>query len=91
MTDVRKRSGKKEPFDSYKIRRSIQKAGIDAGYTLDDIAELVDEVTNKIAEIAEQKNEINTDAIRDNVLNQLDKMQSAIAESWRKFDRKYKP
>lgn len=90
MTNVRKRSGNKEPFDPNKIKRSIQKAGIDAGYAIEDIVQLVDDVTDQIIEMAEQKNEINTDAIRDNVLNELDKAQASIAESWRKFDRKYK-
>lgn len=90
MTDVRKRNGSKEPFDSDKIKRSIQKAGIDAGFLMDDIGVLVDDVTNQIVEIARQKNEINSDAIRDNVLIELDKAQSTIAEAWREFDKKYK-
>ncbi len=90
MTNVKKKSGNKEPFDSDKIRRSIQKAAIDAGYSIDEISAAVDDVTNKILEIAEQKNEINTDAIRDNILNELDKAHSTISDSWRKFDEKYK-
>lgn len=90
MTEVRKRSGNKETFDADKIRRSIQKAGIDAGYTVEDIATVVDSVTDSIVEMAQEKNELSTDAIRDNVLNELDKAQSEVAESWRKFDKKYK-
>ena len=90
MTDVKKRNGEKEPFDPDKIRRSIQKAGIDAGYRIQDTAKLVDNITDEIMEMAEEKNQINTDAIRDNVLNELDKAQASIAEAWRKFDRKYK-
>ena len=90
MTDVRKRSGNKEPFDEDKIKRSIQKAGIDAGYTIDEVAKLADSITDGITEMAQEKNEINTDAIRDNVLKELDKAQARVAESWRKFDKKYK-
>jgi len=90
MTDVRKRSGNKEPFDADKIKRSIQKAGIDAGYAIQETATLVDNITDSIINMAREKNEMNADAIRDNVLMELDKAQAEIAESWRKFDKKYK-
>lgn len=90
MTVVRKRSGDKEPFDMVKLKRSIQKAGIDAGYTLDDIADDVDEITSKIVEIAGQKIEINSDAIRDHILKELDESNPSIAQAWKRFDEKYK-
>ncbi|OPY24160.1 MAG: transcriptional regulator NrdR [Methanobacterium sp. PtaU1.Bin097] len=90
MTVVRKRSGDKEPFDEVKLKRSIQKAGIDAGYTLDDISDEVDEITGKILEMANQKIEINSDAIRDHILVELDETKPSIAEAWRRFDEKYK-
>lgn len=90
MTVVRKRSGDKEPFDEVKLKRSIQKAGIDAGYTLDDIQDEVDEITVKVLEIANQKIEINSDAIRDHVLKELDESHPSIAQAWRRFDGKYK-
>lgn len=90
MTVVRKRSGDKEPFDADKLKRSIQKAGIDAGYTLEDISAEVEEITHKIVGIAQQKIEINSDAIRDHILMELDESKPSVAESWRRFDEKYK-
>ncbi len=90
MTVVRKRSGDKEPFDVDKLKRSIQKAAIDANYKLEDISGEVDEITDKIVDIANQKIEINSDAIRDHILKELDESNSGIARAWRKFDEKYK-
>ncbi len=90
MTVVRKSSGDNEQFDAVKLKRSIQKAGIDAGYTLDDIEEDVDEITSKIEEFAKQKNEINSAAIRDHILKELDELNPAVAQAWLKFDEKYK-
>lgn len=90
LTVVRKRTGGKEQFDEVKLKRSIQKAGIDAGYTLDDISGEVDEITRKVVKIAKQKNEINSGAIRDHILKELDDLKPTVAEAWRKFDGKYK-
>lgn len=90
MTVVRKRSGDKEPFDVEKLRRSIQKAAIDAGYTLNDVSNDVDKITTKIVDMANQKIEINSDAIRDHVLMELDESNPSLAQAWRRFDEKYK-
>lgn len=90
MTVVRKSSGDKEPFDAVKLKRSIQKASIDAGYSLDDIEEDVEEITSKIGDLAKQKNEINSNAIRDHILKELDELNPAAAQAWLKFDEKYK-
>lgn len=90
MTNVKKRNGHVEPFDADKIKRSIQKAGVDAGYTIESLASTVDSITDSIIEMARDKNQMNTDAIRDNVLMELDKAQSDIVEAWRTYDKKYK-
>jgi transcriptional repressor NrdR len=90
MTMVRKNSGNKEPFDEDKIKRSIQKAAIDAGVTLEDVSTEVADITDMITQIAREKKEINSHAIKDHVLKELDKSKPPVAESWRKFDEKYK-
>lgn len=90
MTTVKKRNGKVENFNQDKVRKSISKAAIDADYDINDIAVLIDTITNDIMKIASEKNQINSNAIRDNILNELDKVESSIADSWRRFDEKYK-
>lgn len=89
---VQKKSGKTEPFDPEKVRRSVQKAAIDAGYTLEGMADpnLIDEVTTGIIEEAEEKREIKSATIRESILNRLEKTESSIAQSWKKFEERYK-
>jgi transcriptional regulator NrdR family protein len=90
LTKIIKRRGYKEPFKPKKIRRSIKKAVIDAGYTLEEKDELIDEISDIIMEKVKKKSEIDTDTIRDSILNQLDKFEPDIYKSWIKFDKKYK-
>ncbi len=49
---VKKRNGYKEPFDPEKVKISIQKAAIDAGYNLNGINELtlIEEINRSIVE-----------------------------------------
>lgn len=90
MTMVRKYNGEKEPFDDDKIKKSIMKAAVDAGYSTDDIEEEANKIKNSISEMALQKKEINAEAIRDHILRELDRNNPRIAGSWLKFDEKYK-
>jgi transcriptional repressor NrdR len=90
MTEVRKRLGHTEAFDPNKIRRSIQKAVLDAGYSLDEKKELIDEVSNSIIEKSKEQREIDSKSIRNSMLVNIEKIQPSIAQSWRRFDDKYK-
>lgn len=90
MTKIIKRRGYTEPFEPNKFRRSLQKAIIDAGYTLEEKDELIDEISDIIMNKVKKKSEIDTDTIRDSILNKLDKHEPDIYKSWIKFDKKYK-
>jgi transcriptional regulator NrdR family protein len=90
MTVVKKRVGHTEPFDPNKIRRSIQKAVLDAGYTLDEKKELIDEVSGNIIEKSKEEREIDTETIRNSILVKIDEVEPSIVQSWRRFDSKYK-
>ncbi|HTX60857.1 MAG TPA: ATP cone domain-containing protein [Methanobacterium sp.] len=90
MTTVRKSTGLKEEYDEDKVVRSIQKAAIDAGYGLDDVSSEVTSITSIINEMASEKQEINAEAIRDNVLKELEKTKPEVAQAWYRFDEKYK-
>ncbi len=48
MTDVIKRKGTKEPFNPDKIKGSLQKATINAGYSLEEKNEIINEVFSNI-------------------------------------------
>ncbi len=91
MVEVVKKAGTKEQFDSKKIERSIEKAAIDAGYSLGDIKRIEEEIIEDITEEAKKIGELNTVAIRDSIFNKLNKNEPSIVESWKKFDARYKP
>ena len=91
MVEVVKRDGSKEEFDSAKIKRSIEKAAIDAGYTLEEVNTITKEITEEIAEEAEKNGMITTKAVKDSIFNKFEKTNSPVVKSWKKFDKKYKP
>lgn len=87
---VVKRDGSTETFDSAKIKRSIEKAAIDAGYTLEEIKTITTEITEELIEEAEKNGKINTKSVKDSIFNKFEKTDSSIVKSWKKFDAKYK-
>ncbi len=90
MVEVVKKGGNNEQFDKDKIKKSIEKAAIDAGYTLKKIETLSNEIAKSIAKEVENKEELNTDTIRASVFSKLEEKEPSIVESWKKFDEKYK-
>jgi transcriptional repressor NrdR len=91
LVDVVKKRGTREPFDMDKIKKSIDKAAIDANYTLEEIKTLTEEIIRDITEEGEKIGELDTEAIRTSIFNTLDENESSIVESWKKFDARYKP
>ncbi|MDI3484471.1 MAG: hypothetical protein PWQ74_1058 [Methanobacteriaceae archaeon] len=87
---VIKRRGKLEPYKPAKIRASLEKATIDAGYSLDEKKEIIDKIYETVTRKLEGKEEIKTDTIRMCLLTELDKCEPYIARSWRRFEKKYK-
>jgi hypothetical protein len=50
----------------------------------------VDIITDDLEKELEGENEIDTATIRKVILNKLERFESSIFESWRKFEKKYK-
>lgn len=90
VVEVIKKGGMKESFNTAKIKRSIEKAAIDAGYTLNEIESTTKQIINEIADEAEKKDEIDTETIKNRIFNKLEITESSIVESWKKFDLRYK-
>lgn len=90
MTNVIKRKGTVEPFKPNKIKGSLEKAAIDAGYSVEEKKDILDEVFNNINKDIGKKEKIESDNIRMCILTELDKCEPYIAKSWRNFDKKYK-
>lgn len=87
---VVKKKGQTEAFKAQKIKGALQKATIDAGYSVEEKQAILNEVFNNINQKLEQKGEVDTQTIRGCLLTELDKCEPYIAKSWRNFDRKYK-
>ena len=90
MTDVIKRSGAIETFNLEKAKVSVKKAMLDANLCIDEHRCIIDDVSKKIFEIAEREGIIDTVAIREKILEHLDAEKKDAADSWRRFDIKYK-
>ena len=90
MRNVIKRKGNKERFNPDKIKGALQKATIDAGYSVKEKEELIDEIYDKIDKKFENEGDIKSENIRMCLLTELDACEPYIAKSWRDFDKKYK-
>ena len=90
MRNVVKRTGKIEPYNPDKIKGSLQKATIDAGYSVKEKEDLIDEIYDKIDKKFEKEGDIKSENIRMCLLTELDECEPYIAKSWRNFDKKYK-
>jgi transcriptional repressor NrdR len=90
LKNVVKKKGDIEPFNPDKIKGSLQKATIDAGYTLDEKEDIISEVFLNINKKLDNEEKIDSENIRMCMLTELDKCEPYIAKSVRRFDRKYK-
>ncbi len=90
MTKVIKRKGTLESFNPDKIKGSLQKATIDAGYTVEEKKDILNEVLNNINKEIGKKEKVESENIRMCLLTELDKCEPYIAKSVRRFDQRYK-
>jgi len=89
MTDVRKSTGKKEPFRPEKIRRSIENAIKDAGFTVTSKMKAIEHASEDAMNLAKGRSEINSKDIRDEILNDLESDVPEAAQSWRNFEKQH--
>jgi transcriptional repressor NrdR len=90
LTKVIKKKGSIESFNPTKIKGSLQKATIDAGYSLDEKKDIINQVFTNINKKIDEEKEIKSETIKMCLLTELDKCEPYIAKSWRRFDDKYK-
>jgi transcriptional repressor NrdR len=90
LTHVIKRKGGLEPYDPNKIKGSLQKATLDAGYSVEEKNDIINEVFTNINKKLDKEDKLKSETIRACLLTELDKCEPYIAKSWRSFDKKYK-
>ncbi len=89
---VKKKDGQVENFDPEKIKRAMEKASIDAGYLLEGNVDLtlVDVVIKDLDKELQGKEEVESVAIREKILNKLEQIDSRMVKAWKKFEKRYK-
>ena len=90
MTEVIKRNQSKEEFDTEKIRSSVRAAAQDINMGEEKTREVVERVSRSTIDMAQSRNEIESSAIREKILGELDRVEPSMSEAWRKFDQKNK-
>ena len=88
--EVIKKDGTKQPFDARKISNAIMAAGAETDLPDDKINKAIEQVTAVIIQMVEAKEEITTSDVREKVLSELDGIEPAISEAWRKYDQENK-
>jgi ribonucleoside-triphosphate reductase len=86
MTEVIKKDGTKEPFDSEKIKKSIAGAAQQADIPEERKEEVVFQVAGTVIPMLEVKEEIDTSDIKQVILGELDRIEPAVASAWRKYE-----
>ena len=87
---VVKKDGSKEPFQAEKIENAIRAAAQRTDLSEERKREVVERVAAKVIQMAEEKEEIATSEIRENILSELDDVEPAVSEAWRKYEEENK-
>jgi transcriptional repressor NrdR len=90
LTNVVKRKGSVETFNPDKIRGSLQKAAIDAGYSVEEKEDIIQEVLDNVDKAISKDKDVETKTIRACLLTELERCEPYMAKSWRRFDNRYK-
>jgi len=89
-SQVIKKDGTKQSFDSEKIRKSITAAASRADLSEERKNEVIEQVVASALQLAEQKEEIETRELREKILSELDVVEPSISDAWRKYDQEKK-
>ncbi len=90
MTVVIKRNRRRQRFDPLKLRRSIDRACLEAGLSPAKRRALVEKVAREVVAIADGQSRVRSVVLREWVLFRLDKAAPAVSRCWRDHDREKK-
>jgi transcriptional regulator NrdR family protein len=90
MTKVIKRGGKKQAFNSSKLKKSVQKACRDAKLSSSTKKEVLNEVVIPTIAVIKKRKVIRSTDIRKLLLKKLGKHSKGAAKAWKSFEKKKK-
>lgn len=88
MTQVMKRSGKKQTFSASKIKNAISNAAKDAGVSKAKRDEIAKEISMAVAEKYKNRKLVKAIEIRSAVLTRLARRSKAAVASWKRSEKK---
>ena len=86
MVKVVKRNGNIEDFDEEKFKMSVFNAARDAGYDENKALEISEEVLEFVLDSIKDLETVDSESLRNLVLNKLDADYQEIAKKWREFE-----
>ncbi|HML04331.1 MAG TPA: ATP cone domain-containing protein [Methanobacterium sp.] len=89
MTNVIKRNGQQEPLRPGKIRKSVEEAVKDAGFNPRQKMNVIEHATQDALEMAQSRERVKSQQIRDTILNDLDHDDPQVAQAWRTFEKQH--
>lgn len=89
-TQVIKKDGTKQPFDAEKIKNAIAAAAVRTDLPEERQKAVTEQVAAKVIQLAGKKEEIATSEIREAIISELDVVEPAVSEAWRKYDQEQK-
>ena len=88
MVIVIKKDGKKQAFNSSKIKQSIKKAARESKVPSSKYKEILREITGFVIKRFKRKKYVKTTEIRKAILKKLDVKAKFISSAWRRYDKK---
>jgi len=89
MTDVIKRNGKKEPFKPQKLRKSVENAVSDAGFTITNKMKAIEHATEDAESLAMERNEVSSKELRNEIVNDLESDAPQVAQAWKNYEKQH--
>lgn len=90
MTNVIKRSGKKQRFSTAKLKKAIFKAAKDAKLKSIKIRILLKDIAGSIIRKVKLRKLIKAVDLRKAILKRLDRKARKVAQAWRRYDKSRK-
>ncbi len=89
MTQVIKRNGSRENFNIQKLRKSIENAVSEAGFSVTEKMNLIEHATQDAENLVKERNEVKSQELRNEIVNDLEEDDSKVAESWRNYEKQH--
>jgi len=90
MTQVIKKSGRRQAFSPAKIKHSIKKAAEEARISSAKTRELVKDVGESVIDLYKRKKLVKTIDLRKSILGRLNRKAKSVASAWRRYEKRKK-